>query len=161
MKYFIISILFVLVSSCNGQKKTITENASDSQLNQENTAMVLLLQEEYSEFDVTETLVIKDQKNLKSFYSKLNRTRKPGLPVPLIDFEKEMVIIHCNGKQSSIGMASLSMGKESDSEILLFSKHNVQSSDTNTAIVGHPFCVYKMPLSTKKIVVEIMTENPK
>lgn len=150
MKFYFISLLFVLLS-CNGQKMTVTEN---SKLTQESSAMILILQEEYSEFDVVETMVIKDQKRLKSFYSKINRTRKPGLPVPLIDFTEEMIIVHCNGEQNKIGIPTLILEKETDTTMRLISNFESKAKDASTAVMTYPFSVYKMSLTGKEIIIE-------
>ena len=152
MKYYLISILFVLVS-CKGQKKTIIEDSAKGLLIQENSSMVLLLQDEYSEFDVAETMVIKDQKRLKSFYSKINQTRKPGFPIPKIDFIKDMIIVHCNGEQNKIGTSTLTLEDETDTTLQLVSKFESEKSPSDTAILTHPFCVYKMPLTGKRVIV--------
>lgn len=144
-------LVFILVS-CNGQKKASMESgSSQSTLD---SSLVLLLQDEHSGFDVAETMVIKDEKRLKSFYSKINRTRKPGLTVPEIDFSKEMVIVQCSGEQNYVGLPTLSLSRETDSEVVLTTKTKKETKSASIIVMTNPFCVYKMPLTTKEIVVE-------
>lgn len=150
MKYYLISILLALFS-CNGQK-TVSENNTVSQI-KPNLPMELLLQEENSDFNAVETMVIKDEKRLKSFYSKINRSRKPGLPVPIVDFTKEMVLVHCSGEQNRIGRPTLSLNKETNTEILLTSIIVSEDNGASITVMTNPFCVYKMTLSGKSIIV--------
>lgn len=147
MKYYLIGILFVLIA-CNGQKKASVEN-SVGQLKSD-TPLEFILQDEYGSFEVEETMVIKDEKRLKSFYAKINKTRKPGLSVPDIDFSKEMVIVHCSGAQNQSGIPILTYHKETTTQVLL--EHKIEKG--TTAVKTNPFCVYKLPLTEKEIVVE-------
>jgi hypothetical protein len=136
--------------SCNGQK-TVSVTHAKSKLKPDNF-MVLILQDEHSDFSVAETMVITSQKGLRSFYSKINKTRKPGLPLPEVDFAKEMLIIHCSGEQNGVGLAALSFSEETQSEIILESKFE---STTKVAVMikTNPFCVYKIPVSDKAVVI--------
>ncbi|MFK7812430.1 MAG: hypothetical protein AB8B59_08040 [Maribacter sp.] len=151
MKIYLLGIVFILVS-CNGQKKASVKNSD--QISNPNTSLVLLLQDEYSGFEVEETLVIKDQKGLKSFYSKINRTRKPGLPVPVIDFSREMVIVYCSGEQNHSGLTKLNFSKENSTQVMLDSQVEIDPIVSSNTVLNNPFCVYKMPLTTKNVVVE-------
>ena len=58
-------------------------------------------------------------KTLRSFYSRINRTRKPGLPLPNIDFTKEMVLIHCSGSQNAGIQSKLSILEKTDEELIV------------------------------------------
>lgn len=151
MRYYLISLLFVLIS-CNGQKKVSEENSGSE--GDKNASLVLLLQDDYIGFEVQETLIIKDQKRLKSFYSKINRTRKPGLPVPIIDFSKEMVIVVCAGEQNQVASPTLTFHRESESEIILTSELVQNGVEASSAVINNPFCLYKMQLTDKEIVVK-------
>lgn len=151
MKTYLIGIVFILVS-CHGQKKAIVKNSEHN--SNPDTTLILLLQDEYSGFEVEETMVIKDQKRLNSFYSKLNKTRKPGLPVPLIDFSKEMVIVQCSGQKNYVALPTLSLSSETDSEIILATKTERETKDAPINVITNPFCIYKMPLSVKEIVIK-------
>jgi len=152
MKYYFLGILFVLLS-CNGQKKTAAESSMDEQP-QKSDHLELLLQDEHGDFVQAETMVIKDQKRLKSFYAKINRTRKPGLPLPVVDFSKEMVIVHCNGVQNRAGTPTLNFDEETDAEIILSSKLVQEENSPSIEMITYPFCLYKMPLTEKEILVK-------
>ena len=148
MRYLSLFI-FAIILSCNGQKKVPMNN--ESEVKESGEALTLLLQDNYSGTDVAETLVIKDVKALKSFYSKINRTRKPGLPVPEVDFTKEMILIHCMGEQTNGKQALLSVIAENEKEVIISTSHEKsEKSDTSSALIS-PFSVYKMPLTQKVI----------
>ena len=94
MKLFLIGTLFLFMA-CNGQKKTTMQNGAEL-----NAGLQLVVSDEHSGAEFSETIVIKDVKALKSFYSKINMTRKPGLAVPDINFEKDMIVITCSGERN-------------------------------------------------------------
>ncbi|MGB5497450.1 MAG: hypothetical protein WBM77_00815 [Maribacter sp.] len=141
--------IFAIILSCNGQKKAAMKDKND--MNMGNEKLTLLLQDNYSGSDVAETLVIKDVKALKSFYSKINKTRKPGLPVPEVDFTKEMILVHCSGEQKNGKQALLSVEEENEEEVIITtSVKKSKKSSTSSAIIS-PFSIYKMPLTSKEI----------
>ena len=148
MKYLSLFI-FAIILSCNGQKKAAMKDKNG--MNEGNEKLTLLLLDNYSGTDVAETLVIKDVKALKSFYSKINRTRKPGLPVPEVDFTKEMILVHCSGEQTNGKHALLSVMEENEKEVIIStSLEKSEKSGTSSALIS-PFSVYKMPLTQKEI----------
>ena len=148
MRYLSLFI-FAIILSCNGQKKAAMKDKND--MNVGNEKLTLLLQDNYSGSDVAETLVIRDIKALKSFYLKINRTRKPGLPIPEVDFTKEMVLIHCSGEQTNGKHALLSVIEENEKEVIIrTSVKKSKKSGTSSALIS-PFSVYKMPLTQKEI----------
>jgi len=152
MKLFKIFIFLILVS-CNSQKK-VSEVDEEITTNKTNNRLELLVQESDSDFESSETQIIRDNKRLKSFYTKINMTRKPGLPVPEVDFTKDLIIVQCSGNQKGIREAELIFKEESDTEIILYSKI-VKTTDKATAnYVTSPFCIYKMPLTNKNVIVE-------
>ena len=88
-KLFYITIIVLLNTSCKSQSN-ITNNS--------NKDLELILQDNYSGFEKEEILLMKDQKSLEKFFGRINRTRKPSLPIPKINFSKEMVLIWCAGE---------------------------------------------------------------
>jgi len=146
-------VLLAVIASCNGQKKMTTTSDDPKE-----EKMVLVDQNSYSGVDSTETMVIRSAKALKSFYSRINRTRKPGLPVPEIDFTKNMVVILCSSEENYTETKRISVLNETDSDIVIGMKDtkkvSVEDTKSNTDIHVNPFFVYKMPLSEKQISFE-------
>ncbi|MGB5434405.1 MAG: hypothetical protein WBM98_00835, partial [Maribacter sp.] len=110
-------IVFAVILSCNGQKKAAMEKGEGS--NNAIASPTLVLQDNYSGGLAADTLIIKDRKSLQKFFSKVNRTRKPGLPLPVVDFTKEMILIYCSGEQPLGNQVSLSLVEENDQELIL------------------------------------------
>ena len=150
MKFFV-AVIILLFISCNGQKKAVTEDAKQSKLDD---SLQLILSDAQGGLDEAEVLVIKDVKRLKSFYSKVNKTRKPGLPIPDIDFTKEMIVIQCGGKKESSELLPLLIAKETDSEVVLGTKIPRKSNTKSSEMQSNRFSVYKMPLTQKEVRFE-------
>lgn len=147
MKYLSI-IIFTFIVSCSGQKKpALAEDGS----NNNTKSFSLVLQDNYSGSIAPDTLLIKDSKALRKFFSKVNMTRKPGLPVPEVDFSKEMILIYCGGEQPYGQQVSLAIAEENDQELILrSSSKNLDKKSTSSVLIS-PFSVYKMPLTNKRI----------
>lgn len=146
MKYICILLFFI---SCNGQKKigssfTKLENKNDKQ-----NELVFLLSDNYSGLVHPEILILKEPTALRDFFSQINRTRKPGLAIPSIDFEKEMVIIYCTGEQLGVHMPRLvqtqANAKEYTVQVILSEK------DDYSEVMTSPFCMYKLNVNDRAI----------
>lgn len=147
MRNIILVFFSLLLFSCNAQKKNIsnTLDAGDSEL-------TLLIKDNYSNINIPEIQIIKEPKSLKSFFSKINKSRKPGLAVPRIDFNKNMVIVLCSGEQKDGTITMLTFNKEEEIKIILnVAKENVTDKNVSATLTT-PFYLYKMPLTDKNIV---------
>ncbi|NAY91250.1 hypothetical protein GTQ34_04895 [Muricauda sp. JGD-17] len=115
--------------------------------------VTLLMHDYYSGFDEYEAMIISDTKSLKKLYSKINMTRKPGLPVPVVDFSTEQVIVLCLGKQHGDNTPILSKSEETEEHLSLAVSLTSENKDNqvDTLPISYPFYVYKMPVTFKKI----------
>lgn len=147
MKLFFVGILF-LFFACNGQKKTTMQN-SEASSNQ----LQLIVSDDYSGAEVSETLVITNLKELQLFYSKINMTRKPGLPLPDVNFEKEMIVITCSGERNDGSLPILMFKEETVSQMILSAELQLDKKNNSQAITS-PFSIYRMPLTDKEIIFE-------
>ncbi|WP_339839853.1 hypothetical protein [uncultured Maribacter sp.] len=138
-------ILFFIVqlNSCKG---IVSSGLQDNN----STDIVNLLNENYSGFEEEEYFLIKNQEALNLFYGKINRTRKPGLTPPEIDFTQNMLLVWCGDSKIS-SFADLEI-KESD-ENLIIHKLKSRTEKENNLIVS-PFSVYKLPLSSKALKIQ-------
>lgn len=144
--FLVIAIMF----SCNGQKKMAAQQDKKG-----SDRLTLVAHDNYSGADSTETMVIKSAKALKSFYSRVNRTRKPGLPVPDIDFSKHMVLVLCSADEISDPNYGLMVLTETDAEMVLgkseiSANEQIRPSSDQASLVS-PFFVYTMPLTDKRV----------
>lgn len=130
---------FIILFSCKSQSTSTDVH------------MQLVMQDNYSGAVEEELLLVKSQKALNSFFAKINRTRKPGLTVPEVDFTKVFLIIWCPGEGYS-KTPELSLKKETDKELVI--KKNTSAKKTINTSFTSPFSIYKLPISKKKIVLE-------
>ncbi|WP_036153523.1 hypothetical protein [Maribacter forsetii] len=143
---YAICLLSAAIIQLNSCKSTAQGNLQESN----NMGMKLLLNENYSGFEQEEYILINNQKDLNAFYGKVNRTRKPGLTPPSIDFNAEMILIWC-GDNSASHYANLEL-HETDDFLELHKLKTTASKEENRFIVS-PFSVYKLPLSTKTLKI--------
>ena len=115
--------------------------------------MVLIAQDAYSGIMEYQKMVIRDTKSLNKFYSQINKTRKPGLPVPMVDFTTEMVVVLCMGEQRGKRVPQLSKSGETEDKVLLtIELPSLDKQDKKEILpVSYPFYLYKMPYSSKNI----------
>ncbi|MDF0717427.1 hypothetical protein PY092_14780 [Muricauda sp. 334s03] len=113
--------------------------------------MVLLDHDSFTNIDSFEARVIRDAKSLNKFYREINKTRKPGLPVPMVDFSKDMLVLICLGEQKGEKTPILSQLKESDEEILIALEvvEEEKSGEIMVQPIYYPFYLYKLPLVDK------------
>ncbi|WP_291786828.1 hypothetical protein [Maribacter sp.] len=142
-KYFICFFLLVIVQ-LNSCKSIAQSNLQDSNV----IGMELILNENYSGFEQEEYILIKNKKELNAFYGRINRTRKPGLTPPSIDFTTEMILVWC-GDTSASNYASLELSEKED--FLQVQKLNSKKASN---LVVSPFSIYKLPLSSKKLKIQ-------
>lgn len=120
--------------------------------NQENTNVTLLTEGTHGGFNDAQTLVIKDQKGLQKIYTQINMTRRPGLPIPKIDFEKEMVIALFMGEKNSGGYsAKVESVKEKGKEFEIVVKETAPEGVTTT-VICQPFYFCKVKRNDGQIV---------
>lgn len=136
----------VIFLACNGQKK-MAMNENDGQTTE--SPLTLVLQGNFAGTDTATTHIIENQKDLTQFFSGVNKTRKPGIPVPKVDFSKDMVVVYCSGIEGNGTTPILNLATESDSEMILGMVDKSLNDEEPKTI--SPFSVYTMPLTTKKI----------
>ena len=101
-----------------------------------------------------EIQLIRKQEGLKRFMAEINKTRKPRLPIPQVDFGKELVVIYCSGKTSVAEIPRLYRLAESDDQLILgIVKQQAVPESSQTASLL-PFSLYTLPLTEKEIVLE-------
>ncbi len=134
--------LALCLFSCKAQKNLVGERMED---------LVLVAKDGYSGIKEYEVMEIRDTKSLNKFYSQVNKTRKPGLAVPMVDFSKEMVIVLCMGEQRGERMPLLSKINETQDELTIAIELPDLTSTKNlqAAPIVYPFYLYKMPLTVK------------
>ncbi|WP_339629557.1 hypothetical protein [uncultured Maribacter sp.] len=109
-----------------------------------------ILNENYSGFEEEDYFLIRDQEALNTFYGKINRTRKPGLVPPVVDFTQNMLLVWCGDSKTS-NFVDLEINESDDS--LIVHKLESKAKKQNKLIVS-PFSIYNLRLSSKSLKVQ-------
>lgn len=96
-------------------------------------------------------MVIRDIKALRNFFLQINKTRKPRLSVPEVDFTKEIVVIYCAGINSVQRSVKMVLLKESQDKITLGLKEGTPSQKAGV-LETTAFYMYKLPYTQKDII---------
>lgn len=147
MKYFLL-ISFLCLVSCKAQKETKMNET-------ENGDMELVASDAYSGIDTYEAAMIYDSKSLSKFYGRINKTRKPGLPVPQVDFSKNVLLVMCLGKQKQERTPLLKKSEEENNILITIElSETISPSNTEKSLISYPFYIYKLPHTSKEVSIE-------
>lgn len=141
MRYAVYLLMLIGLLSCKAQS-LYGEKMED---------LVLVAHDGYSGIPEYETKVIQDTKSLNKFYAQINKTRKPGLPVPIIDFSTETVLVVCLGELQGEKEPLLSRIQQTEDELLMAIELSAPAKKGESQAVSHPFYLYKMPHTSKEI----------
>jgi hypothetical protein len=94
-KFVTFFILFFIV-----QLNSCKSSATNELQNSNGMSMQNILNENYSGFEEEDYFLIKNQEALNTFYGKINRTRKPGLVPPVVDFNQNMLLVWCGDSKT-------------------------------------------------------------
>ena len=156
---FILSVLLPLTIalSCGNSKEALkNESSKEKQVMQEQMSkdpeqdsqeFTVILQEAYGGLESEENRVITNGKGLQEAYAIINRFRRPGLPVPEIDFNKYIVVAIFLGERNTGGysaeVSSISLDKN---DLVVHVKENRPDPDKNhVTAICQPFCFIKIP----------------
>lgn len=143
--WVLFSLHFVFFAvCCKSQKLDETEKT-----NEKGIVLAPLVEDSYYTPDSLQTLVITDFKSLNDFFRKVNQTRKPGIPVPNIDFSKEVVVLAYGGAHQNV--KRLFLTKEGETEDTITIVVRAEPNEPSNTAISHPFCLYKMVKNRKSI----------
>ncbi|WP_299534780.1 hypothetical protein [Ulvibacterium sp.] len=146
-----IALLTLFLLSCYGQKRALEQ---DQEKSNTDPILTLLLQDDYSGLDIEETSIITNTKTLQAFFVNVNRTRKPGLPLPEVDFSKETVLIYCSGEINQHVRPKLSIADVTDHSIIITPTLEEKQKKGASLVITSPFSIYKIPSTQKKIIFQ-------
>ncbi|WP_123803316.1 hypothetical protein [Maribacter sp. 4G9] len=113
--------------------------------------MELVMSGDYSGFEKEQLLKFDSKSEFEVFFGKINRTRKPGIPIPDIDFEKKSVLVRLKGTSTN-NISDITLGMSSN-ETLLFNKVKTNSRNETTAVLT-PFFIYTIPKTTRSLKIQ-------
>ncbi len=153
-----ISIFF----SCNSTKEAASSDISpNGKLEIENPMLdkteeqassqefTILLQEAYGGLEKSEQRVITSEMDLQEVYNIINRFRRPGIPVPKVDFQNNIVVALFMGEKASGGFSTEvnSVSMEKESMVVHIKENNPKSTDNVTMAICQPFSFVLIPKS--------------
>ncbi|HMB61447.1 MAG TPA: hypothetical protein VKN36_00140 [Eudoraea sp.] len=150
MKYITLLILLIAVG-CKNQKNALDNTANAVEDSEE---LNLVLSDNYGGTETPELMVIREEAALNSFFSRINKTRKPGIPVPEVDFSKKMVLVYCSGKTTAGTVPNLYTTSETDDRMTVGIKNQQTEKDASSTAIVMPFGLYVMALTDKEVVLE-------
>lgn len=142
MKIFLSFMVIILFGCSSAKQKSI----------QQEITFEVLLEGTHGGYKDAEFMVIDNSKDLKQIYTHLNKIRKPGFPIPKINFEKELVLALFMGEKSSGGYTILiSEIEEVKDKVHVFIKKTKPEGMAAT-VITRPFYFCKIPKTDKEIV---------
>ena len=144
-------VLLTLFLSCKSQKDA---QAQEQPVPKQPEGMELVLTDNYGGTASPELMVLRNAGDLKRFFMGINKTRKPGLPVPKIDFSSHIALVYCSGKMNGEGIPPLyTLEETSEKLVLTESRIKAEKSEAATALIV-PFALYTLPITEKEITLK-------
>ena len=109
-----------------------------------------ILNENYSGFEEENYFLIRNQEDLNIFYGKVNRTRKPGLIAPVVDFTQNMLLVWCGDSKTS-NFVDLEINESADSLIVYKLKSKTEKQNN---LIASPFSIFKLRFSAKSLKIQ-------
>jgi len=98
--------------------------------------------------------VIRNEGELQKFYRKVNMTRKPGLPVPTINFTTHTAVLYCSGTTFSTELPKIYVAAKNDKEMVLQKSILIeQDSPASGTAKLTPFGLYLLPFTDKQVIL--------
>ena len=144
-------ILLFIGSACKSQEKS---NAKDSLESGNSLELTLLVTDNYGGSESADFQVIRDMKTLEKFFAHVNKTRKPGLPVPQVNFDQDILILYCPGQRMRGGTPGLIMKENMPQKIVFMQEVMDPEKKMGIEALTMPFSLYKLPLTEKELVFE-------
>ena len=104
----ILFLVFIVgIVSCKCNKKTANQTATQSKMEKNSKTdkipFKVLFDNDHCNIKEAKNVVITNKEELQNIYARINMTRRPGVPLPKIDFDKETVLGIFLGEKSTAG----------------------------------------------------------
>ena len=138
--------------ACVGAKQDGKAQSSDA--GKKSLDYKVLLEDSYGGTDTAENRVITNQEELEKVYGIINRTRRPGIEVPQVDFAENMVVAVFMGRRSSGGNRVEIEKIEETTDAIQVYVRKVQpgEGDMTSMAITNPFIFAELPRSDKEVV---------
>lgn len=142
---------FIVISSCGSKSNMKSE---ESKSNDE--IYTIIEQGDMSNHDAKEVMVISTTEQLNEIYLEINSTRRPGLPIPKIDFDDYTVIAAFAGTKSTGGHSVVIEPVVNQNGVHFnCSIKSPEAMQPATMAITTPFIIVKTLKSDKKITASL------
>jgi hypothetical protein len=148
MRYYLFLIL--LLTACKCPKKAMGTGEQEVS----GSTLTYILSDSYGGAAEEELLVIRSKGELQKFFAGVNKTRKPGLPLPEIDFNENMVLVYSAGETRAGNPPELIPLQLKEDRILMGVKNEKGQNDNVSTAITMPFVIYTMRRTDKEVVLE-------
>lgn len=97
-------------------------------------------------------VLVKSSEELKQIFTQVNIARKPGIPLPIINFNHESIIALFMGQQTSggysISIESVKYNRNNEVQVCI---KKTEPSGMSTMAITQPFSIYKLNKKLKKV----------
>ena len=148
-KFIIYSFLFSFFFSGNlvscKSNKNLTNNKKNMVSKNNSIPFSVILQGEHSNVDKQKNIIITNNEELSSFYSKINMTRTPDFPVPKVNFKKNIVLGLFMGTKTTGGYSiEIDKIESYKNEIIVFYKEK-SPKGMATMVITQPCLIVSIP----------------
>lgn len=143
--------LLCLFLSCNGNKATTGDPSQDL----EKIAFTILVSGSHSNFEERTESSINSQEELQSVFNTINSTRKPGIEVPTVDFDKNTVFFYSVG-QLSYGGAPIEIEtiEKTETNVQIIPRNKeIDPSQPVTTVLSSPFVMIEFKKQELPVVI--------
>ena len=147
------AIYIFLLSSCSSSS---TINKQTMIISQDTITFETLAEDFYGGMTDSKFIVIKEETTLNEIYNLINKSKSPGIKIPIINFEKETVLVLFLGEKSS-GGHSISVEQILDENEKVTVKYKVtlpKLGEMVTTVMTQPYCIIKIPITSKEIIFD-------
>jgi hypothetical protein len=151
----IITVLLFIMGACKSQK---SNSDMDNSENAQAGELSMVMSDLYGGTEAEEIQVLRSQAALDKFFVIINRTRKPGLKPPVVDFSQNMVVAYCSGQTNNQSLPRLWVTEDPDQGMVVRKKQPDEAKEVESTAIVRPFGLYIMPVTDKEIKLE---SNPR
>ncbi len=129
---------------------------SETKVPSENIPFQELITNSHSNFTEQIYLIVETPEVLLEIFATINSTRKPGIPVPKVDFEKESVAFINIGETSTGGhsVTVIEIIEMEEKLIIYCGGKGPGAGDYATMVITSPFSMVKFKKQRKPVVFE-------
>jgi len=137
-------LLTVLILSCSSTKNIDVPIKTENNTNK--LLFETLIEDQIGGYATPEIRVVKDRESLLKVYGQLNRTRKPGFPIPEIDFSKETIVAVFMGEKNTggYGVVVEDVKEEKDKLVVSIKETKPSTGAMVITVITQPFCIVKI-----------------